>query len=593
MEKIWHKHNPDLAAIAKLQQETNLHPLIALFLCNRGINDIDKAHHFLHSSLRDLPSPFLLMDMDKSARRLADAVRCQEKILIYGDYDADGVTATAVLWLFLKRIGACVSYYIPDRVSEGYGLKIEVLKRLLNDKPNLLVTVDCGIANHEAVVYAQEQQVEVIVTDHHCVPSVLPPALAVINPKRADCRFPDKELAGVGVAFNLIMALRQTLFPASGSGEWSGRKRPNLKEYLDLVAIGTIADMVPLRDVNRIFVKAGLRVIDQARRPGIAALKAVSSVTKTMTTSYDVGFRLAPRLNAAGRMGSANDAFELLVTEDDAEAGIIATRLDQANRQRQALEENILVEISGYITEEDLQVKTALIYASPHWHRGVLGIAASRLAQKYARPAILFSLEDGIARGSGRSAADIDLYAILTRCGGVLKEFGGHKEAAGLSLAEENLAVFSDLFQSMVSAEVVAAELVPKLRLEGSVQLSALREKSFLDDFRLLPPFGMGNPTPVVDASPVKIIDHRVIGEKHLKLRVDQDGCLWEAIGFNMKFLSATDFDQSGILFREAAMAFALETSTYQGQEFLQLRIVDLKAVERDRPSSLLCAAGG
>lgn len=563
----------------------DLHPLIALFLCNRGIKDVDEAHKFLHPSLRDLPSPFLLKDMERAAHRVANGIRRQEKILIYGDYDADGVTATAVLWLFLKKIGGHVSYYIPDRIREGYGLKVEVLKRLLSDKPDLLITVDCGISNHEAVLYAQEQKIDVIITDHHRVPSVLPPALAVVNPRQPGCDFPDRELAGVGVAFYLIMALRRILFQGStvgGSDEWSGGQRPNLKQYLDLVAIGTIADMVPLRGVNRILVKSGLEVLEETRRPGIAALKAVSAIGTAKTSSSDVGFRLAPRLNAAGRMGSAEEALTLLVTEDKAQAELLAARLDQANRQRQDLEEGIFAEIAASIAEEVRlgRIKNTLVYASAHWHRGVLGIVASRLVQKYNRPTILLSLEGGMAQGSGRSGADVDLYTALSQCRDLLGDFGGHKEAAGLWLAEERLPIFKELFESVVSSRVTAEDLVPKLCLEGSVQLSTLREKSFLSDFRLLPPFGMGNPNPVLDTSPVRIIDQRTIGERHQKLRLRQNGQVWEAMGFNVHFAPPVTPGLSDARWPDVTVAVALETNTYRGQEFLQLRVVDLKVVD-------------
>lgn len=578
MERVWHKHNLDLSAIEKLQEETDLHPLTALFLYNRGIKDADKAHTFLYPSLKDLPSPFLLKDMDKAAHRLADAVRRHEKILIYGDYDADGVTATALLWLFLKRMGALVSYCIPDRIREGYGFKVETLKPLLaNNKPDLLVTVDCGISSHEAVIYAMEHKIEVIITDHHHVPPMPPPpALAVINPKQPECSFPDKELAGVGVAFNLVIALRRIL--CSTTGEWSGhRKRPNLKEYLDLVAIGTIADMVPLQGVNRILVKAGLEIIDEARRPGIAALKAANLMTTTKVSSSDIGFRLAPRLNAAGRMGSANEAFALLITENHAKARLIAARLEKANRRRQAVEEEIWVEVCDRITEDTLDTQKALIYASPHWHRGVLGIVAQRLARRYTRPALLFSLEDKIARGSGRSAADLDLYALLTACRGFLEDFGGHKGAVGLSLREENLPLFKESFQSVVSDRIAAKDLIPKLWLESSVQLSTLRKETFLGSFRLLPPFGTGNPNPILDASPVKIIDQRVVGGKHVKLRMRQNGHIWDAIYFNADFLPAASRGLASSAFREAAVAFTLDTSIYQGREFLQLSVVDMK----------------
>ena len=572
MIKLWRKFDTDLLALRKLQAQTNLHPLITLFLSNRGINHPDGAHLFLYPSLHNLHSPFLLKDMEKAAHRLAEAVRRHEEILVYGDYDADGITATAIIWLFLKKLGASVSYYIPDRIHEGYGLKPDILKRLFEGgkKPNLLVTVDCGISNHEAVLFANGQGVDTIITDHHLAPPVVPSALAVVNPKQNGCEFPDKELAGVGVAFNLLMALRRVLFHEPNGEGWSGQKRPNLKEYLDLVAIGTVGDMVPLRGENRIFVAEGLKILNDSLRPGIAALKVTSCIKGARISSYDVGFRLVPRLNASGRMGTADDAFSLLISRDPAEAECIAARLERANEKRHGVEEGIFSEVAGRITEETLHAEQALVYASPNWHKGVLGIVASRLAEKYARPAILLRIEDGLAKGSGRAGSKIDLHEILCICQGLLKEFGGHKEAAGLSLYEENLPAFKELFLSLVAERLRTEDLVPKVWLEGSIQLSTLRQKTFLADFHRMPPFGAGNPSPTLDTSPVKILEQRVVAERHTRLKIHQDGRVWEAIGFNM--LPSPDLD-----LQEAALAFALETNTYQQKETLQLRVVDLK----------------
>ncbi len=560
--RSWQEFDTDLSVTRKLQQAMNLHPLTALFLCNRGIKDVDGAHSFLYPCLHDLPSPFLLKDMDKAANRLAEAVRRRERILIYGDYDADGITSTAVLWLFLRKIGACVSFYIPDRLRDGYGLKTEVLKRLFVDRPDLLVTVDCGISNHAAVTFANEQGVDVIITDHHLAPAAVPEALAVVNPKQNGCLFPDKDLAGVGVAFNLALALRRILFQESD--------RPNLKEFLDLVALGTIADMVTLRGENRILVAEGLKVLSDGVRPGIAALKAVSLLKGAKISSHDVGFRLAPRLNAAGRMGSAEEALGLLITEDPAEAERIAVQLNEANGRRQAVEEVIFSEVVGRINEEVLETDKALVYASSSWHKGVLGIVASRLAARFGRPAILFAVEKGMAKGSGRSGADIDLYEMVEMCQAVVEEFGGHREAAGLSVREENLAEFRRLFLSHVAERIRTEDLVPKLWLEGSVQLSTLRQKAFLDDFRRMPPFGNGNPSPTLGTSPVRIVEQRLVADKHTRLRVQQDGQTWEAIGFNM-------IPSPELELQEASLAFALETSSYQGRDGLQLRVVDLK----------------
>lgn len=563
MEKTWHRFDINPAIVEQLQEDTNLHPLMALFLVNRGIKDMDEAHSFLYPTLQDLPSPFLFKDMEKACVRLTEAVRNHESILVYGDYDTDGITATAILWLFLKKLGARVFYYIPDRISEGYGLKIEVLQRLFEQyKLNLVITVDCGISNHEPVAFARRCGVDVIITDHHLVPSRLPEAFAVINPKQKGCLFPDKDLAGVGVAFNFLMALRRKLFHESN--------RPNLKSYLDLVALGTIADMVPLRGENRILVSEGLKVIGDSGRPGIAALKARSGLRSEKITSYDVGFRLAPRLNAAGRIGSADDAFRLLTTEDPSEAEALALKLDQINVKRQGIEEEIFLEILGRISEDILGKEKALIFASSKWHRGVLGIVASRLAVKYNRPAILFSVEGDVARGSGRSGADIDLHEVLTACVEFLEEFGGHREAAGLSLRQENLPGFKNQFLSLVAEKLSTGDLLPKLWLESSVNLATLRERSFLNDFLRMPPFGNGNPSPTLDTRPVRVLEQRVVAERHTRIKIHQHGHIWEAIGFNM--LPFPDLES-----QDAVLAFALDTNHYQGRETLQLRIVDLK----------------
>ena len=388
-EKRWKIRPRHVEIQQRLSHQLGISPLLTQLLTARNITTPEEAEVFLSPKLSDLHSPFLMRDMEKTVKRISKAIKSQEEIVLYGDYDVDGVTGVSILLLFLRDAGARVSFFIPDRVEEGYGLHKEALKRIKEEGAKLVITVDCGTADVEQVKFAKQQGMEVIITDHHEVPDVLPPAYAVLNPRQGDCGFPFDALAGVGVVFNLLMALRRTL---KDNGFWAGRSVPNLKAYLDLVALGTIADVVPLIGENRILVKYGLKELTQGSRIGIKALKQVCGLADSVITSYLVAFRLAPRINAPGRLSRARRSVMLLTTEDHQEAHEIALTLEQENTQRQQIENRILKESCALIeADPTLKENKLIVLASPEWHPGVIGICASRLLDRYCKPSLLIS----------------------------------------------------------------------------------------------------------------------------------------------------------------------------------------------------------
>ncbi|MBW2599877.1 MAG: single-stranded-DNA-specific exonuclease RecJ, partial [Deltaproteobacteria bacterium] len=439
-----------------LTRELDINPIISQILINRGITTTDRAKEFLFPSLKQLHSPSLMKDMEKGVDRLIEAISRKEKIVVYGDYDADGITSTVILIKFLREIHDDVTYYIPGRIEEGYGLSRTAIDKIIKDGTKLVITVDCGISNHEEIAYAISSGIDVIVTDHHEVPNILPDCSAVINPHRGDCSFPFKSLAGVGVAFNLLIALRGRL---RGLGFWKDRKCPNLREYLDLVAIGTIGDIVPLVDENRVLAKIGLDVASNTGRVGLKALITISGIREKTVSSESAAFRLIPRINAAGRIGAPEDAVELLLTDDEGQAAMLAERLDSYNRKRQEMEKSILDEILEEInTTIDINKVNSLVFASHEWHPGIIGIVASKLVDRYYRPAILISIKDGIGKGSGRSpdlsGLGFNLYAGLEKCSSLLLSYGGHRHAAGISIREDDIEEFSTTLSTAVREEI-------------------------------------------------------------------------------------------------------------------------------------------
>ena len=444
MEKKWQILKPDTEAVIKMSRHLPCHPITAAVLINRNLTSPRQASRFFTSSLDMIRPPFVLRDMDVAVERIYRAIVNNENILIFGDYDVDGITATAVILEFFKHIGAKVSHYIPHRIKEGYSLQPHHIRALaLPNRIRLIITTDCGSGSHDAIVSARKSGIDVIVTDHHTLSEQIPPAAAVLNPKRLDCFSKMEALSGVGVAFALVIALRKYL---REQNFWQRLAEPNLKNLCDLVALGTIGDMVPLVQENRIFSKAGLDCINSVKRHGIKALCEVAGISNRSTSAEDVAFKLVPRLNAAGRMAHAEEALQLLMTEDIATARHLAISLNNYNRQRQELERLILDGIVADLNHHpDRLEKRTLVSWNPKWHQGVLGIVASRLIETYYRPVVLVAIQGQLGKGSARSVPGLDLFKALHACRHCLEDFGGHSMAAGLSIKAENLIVFQPI----------------------------------------------------------------------------------------------------------------------------------------------------
>ena len=551
-------------------KELRISPLTAQVLFNRGISTADQARRFLSPALSDLPNPLAMKDMEKAVGRISAAIRDREKITIFGDYDVDGTTATALLLLFLQGAGARVDFYLPQRLKEGYGLNIDAVKKIQAQGTKLIITTDCGISNNEEIRWAMENGLDVVVTDHHEVPEVLPAALAILNPKQKDCPYPFKGLAGVGVAFNLIIALRSAL---RQEGFFPPGQEPNLKGYLDLVALGTVSDVVPLMGINRVLTKFGLIQLSHSTRPGILALKDVSGVGGMAVETPGINFRLAPRLNAAGRLGDAQEAVRLLICRDEEEARKIAAHLNDLNSLRQRTEEKILAEAKRMIeSPEGKPSKKSLVLASLDWHPGVIGIVASRLTEEYRRPTILIALKENFGKGSGRSIDPFPLYQGLKACQPWLEKFGGHEQAAGLVIRQERIPGFCQAFEEVVSRKLREEDFIPRLSLDALARLDQL-DDSFLSELEFLAPFGTGNPEPVLGLEDLTVLGSKLVGKGHLRLRIKEGRLIREAIGFEMA-------SWHPLSHRRMKMAFSPQISTFQGRRTLQLKIVDLQPTD-------------
>jgi len=568
-KKRWRVREPELALQKTLAASLNISTITSQLLINRGISDIQQAERFLSSTLSDIRSPLGMKGMKEGVERVQKALHNKEKIAIYGDYDVDGITSTSILLMFLKSAGANVSYYIPERIAEGYGLNADAISKLAERGVTLLITVDCGISDHAELKLAKGLGIDVIVTDHHEVPGDLPPAYAIINPKQSGCPFPFKNLAGVGVAFNFIIALRATL---RDEGFWKEKEVPNLKEYLDLVALGTIADVVPLVDENRIFVKYGLMELTASTKPGIIALKEISGLNDVPINAGMVGYRLAPRINAAGRVGKGVDGVRLLTSESYDEAASIAKLLDDGNKERQGLEEVILREATGMVESGLISDRKSIVLASENWHPGVIGIVASRIAEKYYRPTVMIAIKDGVGKGSARSIHSFMLYEGLKECSHLLNEFGGHDYAAGLSINEENIEKFRDAFERVASNKLSDEDMVPEMDIDATMDLNDVTE-GLVNELDNLAPFGEANPEPLLCSTGLGIADCKVVGNNHLKMRVKQGRTVRDAIGFGMGNLNLSP----GI---NLDTAFIPQINLWNGGKSIQLKLKDVRIWE-------------
>jgi single-stranded-DNA-specific exonuclease len=533
-EREWSLRAPDPALVRSVSDGTDLSPTAAAILVNRGITDPGDVARFLHGTFRDVTAPVLMKDLDKAAARLVAAGVRREPVLIYADYDVDGATGAACLSLFLKEVfpGLPVQVHQNNRVADGYGLKAARLAEAAASGTKVVVTVDCGISDAEAIGFAAGKGLDVIVTDHHEPGAALPPAFAVVDPKRRDCPHPDKTLAGVGVAFLLACGVRRQLRDADVfRGDES---LPDMRRYLDLVALGTVADMVPLRGDNRLFVKAGLEVLRTRPRPGIRALASAAGIATETIDESDLAFRIGPRLNAAGRLGDSRRSADILATGDAGEAFRIAAELNVENARRQREEERISREAEAALAEGGLSsCPGAIVLGHPGWHPGVLGIVASRLAQKFHRPTVLLRVDPDEARGSCRSVDGFPLVDALAELSPLLSRYGGHHQAAGVALSPANLPAFRDGLGRLAAEYASRRPDRARIEIDAQVDLGDISQ-GLMEELERLRPFGMGNEEPVLLARNLAADRESVFGGdgRHLKFEVAASGRRFETVAF-------------------------------------------------------------
>jgi single-stranded-DNA-specific exonuclease len=569
MQKKWVVNAVSEAKAADLSSSLGVSLITARILISRGIDTVEKGLLFLSPALSTMPDPFLLKGMQAAVERVLLAQKTDETICIYGDYDVDGISGTALLVSFLRQVGFFCNYFIPNRFDDGYGLNEEALQRIIDTGATLIISVDCGITACKEAVFCQRAHVDLIILDHHTPGESIPKAVAVVNPLQPGCTYPFKMLAGVGVAFNLLVALRSRL---RKEGAFAAGGEPDLRNWLDLVALGTIADVVPLVDQNRLFAFFGLQKLENCSRPGIDALKKVAGVKDTVSCGH-VGFRLAPRLNAAGRMESAVPGVELLLSENADECAIIAAELDSANGERQAAERSIFEDAVAMIDGSDnYPACKSIVLASRAWHQGVIGIVASRVVERYHRPTILIAIDElGNAKGSGRSIPGFHLLEALTLCSELLERFGGHRYAAGISLKAENYDSFAAAFETSALQMLGNSELVPILDIDGEIYPKKEMNIALAQELKRMEPYGAGNPEPTLMMRGVTVVERRIVGDGHLKLRVSSEGLIFNAIAFRQ-----AEYPTDGIL----DIAIFPEINLWNNSTSLQLRI---KAIRKAR----------
>ncbi len=552
-------------AAARLAGALGLHPLAARILATRGYGAAGDAQAFLAARLEDLPDPSSMKGMSGAVARIVRAIEAGERIACYGDYDVDGVTSTALLAGFLRAAGADVVTYVPHRLVEGYGLNVAAVEKLAADGVRLLVTLDCGITAASEVRAATALGVDAVVVDHHTVPVELPAAAAILNPHQAGCAYPSKDLAAVGVTFALLMSLRRAL---RERGRFSpSRPEPNLKDALDLVALGTVADVVPLVGANRILVRWGLEALSRSRRPGVRALKKVAGIAEgTPVGAGQVGFRLGPRINAAGRLDDAGRGVRLLLTADAAEAEALAAELDRENQARQEIERRILEEAIQDAAARVRGGARGLVLARDGWHAGVVGIVASRIAERFHRPVVLVALSGDEGKGSGRSVEGFHLYDALAACSAQLVRFGGHRHAAGVTVARARLDAFREAFEAHARERLAEEDLVPRCRIDGWIAEGDVTDRA-AEDLARLGPFGAGHPEPVF-ALRGAATRARTVGAEgaHLKLALGR----LDAIGFGMG-------DRVTACAGPLDAAFTIGFDEWDGARRLQLKLRDVR----------------
>lgn len=559
MNKKWVYNNVDENKVLEIKEKYGLSELLANILVGRNIIEENQIKVFLEPTRNDFYDPFLLPDMEIAVPRIINAIENKEKIVIYGDYDVDGITSISVLKKFLEDRGLEVSEHIPNRLDEGYGLNKEAIDEINKSGCKLMITVDCGISGLEEVEYANSLGIETIITDHHEPLDELPKAIAVIDAKIKTNKYPFNQLAGVGVVFKLIQAI-------------SIKLRLDEKEYLkylDLVCIGTISDIVPLVDENRVIAKLGLKLVEVTRNIGLRTL--LDSIGYKKINSMSVSFGIAPRINACGRMGHADEALKLFLTNDKSEAIALTQKLNDYNKERQDIEKNIFEEALNKINEENIEEKSAIVLGGDHWHHGVIGIVASKITDMYFKPSILICFEDNKGKGSGRSIPGFDLHKALCETSQYLEKYGGHAMAVGLSLSKEKFEDFKKVFQEYADSkdinEIVPIINIDKLITEKELNLEAVR------DLEKLEPFGEANKCPLIAYKNLKIDSIRVLTEgKHMKLTLKTEkNNIITAMGFNMGYRA-----EEYLIGDKVDIVGTLEINAFNGNENIQFNLKDI-----------------
>lgn len=564
---IWKPLPCDDDCADRLARDLGVSPVVARLLAIRGLADADAASRFLNPTLEHLFDPLRLIDMGRAVDRLLRAIDQGETIAVHGDYDVDGITSTVILRRALELMGANVVHFIPDRLKDGYGLQPAALNRLHAEGVHVIVSVDCGIRGAEAAIRARELGVDLIITDHHEPDTELPAAYAIVNPKRHDCSYPDKNLAGVGVALKLVQALCTRL----GRTSW-------LPAFVKIAAIGTLADVVPLVGENRVIAKLGLSMLSKGpHKVGLRALLDVSGLSGKTIDSYHISFMVAPRINAAGRMSTPDIATRLLLASDEAladEAQALALQLDSENTRRRQEEQDILAQAKKAIeTDPEIGAHSVLVVAGEGWHRGVIGIVASKIVDAFYRPAIVLSLEDGVAHGSCRSIPGFDMLGALESCAPMLLRFGGHKQAAGLQLDASRLREFRHAVNAHAIERLQPDDLRPRLWLDGPLAFGHISTQ-VVAELATLAPFGAGNRRPIFHTNGVEVVDGpRKLKDRHLKMSFRQDSRTFRAIAWNAAEREvALTAQRAGV-----ELAYTLEENEFQGEKYLELRVEDFR----------------
>ena len=570
MNYVWNLKNPEKEIVQLLSSELKISEFLSAFLVNRNISNLEDADIFLKPTLDKLPNPFLLKDMEKSTSRIIQSIESGEKIIIYGDFDCDGVTSTTILFSFLKAVDANVEFYIPERIEEGYGINLNSIKSLADKGAKLIVTTDCGISESELVERCKDLNLDFIITDHHTVPEIKPNSFSIVNPKQEDCEYPFKEICAAGVVFNFIMALRHKL---RDEGYFEFIQEPNLARYLDLVAIGTIADSMPILGVNRIFVQNGLKEIPKTERVGLLAMLKNE---KEIYTTRDVSFEIAPKINATGRVGKASNAVKLLIEDDETKIDSLLGIIEQDNKKRRLIQDQVSLEAmvqAESIIKENPEINSLVLYAE-NWHPGVIGIVASKIVDRFKRPCAVLSIKDEVAKGSLRTSNNINLFEVLKDCKSSLIQFGGHAGAAGITIKTLEINNFKELFK--LSIQNYEYDFSEKIDIDFEVSFDKI-DNDLLADIKKVEPYGKENSPPIFLTKNTKVVGVKILKEKHLEVVLNSNDINRRAIWFNYNTGILQGQKVESILNKSVNVVYTIQKDTYNGNTNITLMVRDLR----------------